>query len=79
MGEGIAGHDPDHQRLHPIAVFGDCAGKLIDNDLVVAFQLCGIQQRRRLHIDGHRRTPFEVSPHVTPFPVNAVPARPDLR
>src|SRR5258707_15096373 len=37
--KGIAGHDGDHQRLHPVAVLGDRGRQLIDDDLVVAFQL----------------------------------------
>src|SRR5258706_6840475 len=39
MGERIAGHDADDESLHAIAVFGDGVGQLIDDDLVVAFQL----------------------------------------
>ena len=39
MGERIAGHDPDHERLHAIAVLRDRVGKLIDDDLVIPFQL----------------------------------------
>src|SRR5579862_2891233 len=39
MGEGIAGHDGDHERLQAIVVLGRGGGELIDDDLVVALQL----------------------------------------
>src|SRR3954464_1787127 len=39
MGERITGHDPNDETLHAIAVLGDRVGQLIDDDLVVPFQL----------------------------------------
>ena len=39
MRKRIAGHHPDHERLHVIVVPGNRLGKPIDNDLVVSLQL----------------------------------------
>jgi hypothetical protein len=39
MGERIAGHNADHERLHAILVLGHHVGKLIDDDFIIAFEL----------------------------------------
>src|SRR4051812_50007380 len=38
VGERIAGHDADDERLHAVVVFRDDLGQSVDDDLVVAFQ-----------------------------------------